>query len=44
MDEAGLLKSLPLNKRAAAIADLCEFKAVKFYGDVYIGKYVGKLV
>jgi hypothetical protein len=39
LDEVGLLKRLPLNKRAGEIALKAGFNpAPKFYGDVYIGR------
>ncbi len=39
VDEAGKLKRLPVNSRAADIARVCGFENVLFYGDVYIGRY-----
>ena len=39
LDEVGLLKRLPLNKRAADIAVKAGFNpAPKFYGDIFIGR------
>ena len=38
LDEAGTLKSLPLNKRASAFATLCGYENVQIYGDVYLGR------
>ena len=38
LDEAGTLKSLPLNNRASSFASLCGYENVKIYGDVYLGR------
>lgn len=39
LDEVGALKHLPLNKRAANLAQRCGFGAgVPFHGDMYIGR------
>lgn len=39
MDEMGLLKSLPINKRASEIARACGLEVESpFYGDVFIGR------
>ena len=39
LDEAGMLKRLPLNKRAADIALRAGFNpAPKFYGDIFLGR------
>ena len=38
LDEASQLKSLPVNRRAAALASACGFKDVPFSGDVFIGR------
>ena len=37
LDEVGMLKSLPPNPRAMAIANACGFDNVQFYGDMYCG-------
>jgi hypothetical protein len=45
LDEVGLLKRLPLNKRAGAMALKAGFNpAPKFYGDVFIGRLKVSLV
>jgi len=38
LDEAGQLKRLPPNARAAGLAEMCGYKAVPFAGDVFIGR------
>jgi peptide deformylase len=38
LDEAGALKSLPYNPRAASIASICGLKDVRLCGDMYIGR------
>jgi len=38
LDEVGLLKSLPRNHRASAIAAVCGFDNTEFYGDVYLSR------
>ena len=43
LDEVGLLKKLPNNKRASAIAARCGFyPAPNFYGDVFVGRVKSK--
>eukprot|EP00934_Nitzschia_sp_Nitz4_P004854 Nitzschia sp. Nitz4//scaffold351_size16537//459//7245//NITZ4_008851-RA/size16537-augustus-gene-0.0-mRNA-1//1//CDS//3329548881//4844//frame0 len=39
LDEVGLLKKLPLNRRASAIAEACGYSpAPQFFGDVFVGR------
>jgi hypothetical protein len=40
MDELGMLKKLPLNKRVSSIAEACGYHSPppNFYGDVFIGR------
>merc|ERR1712238_137668 len=39
LDEAGMLKKLPLNKRASDLARTCGYNPPPtFYGDVYVGR------
>lgn len=43
LDEVGLLKKLPNNKRASAIAASCGYyPRVNFYGDIFIGRVQSK--
>jgi len=44
LDEVGMLKGLPLNRRAGALARECGFDGVSFYGDVYVGRVQTKPV
>lgn len=45
LDEIGLLKRLPMNKRAAEFGLKCGFNpAPKFYGDVFLGRVISKPV
>mmetsp|Transcript_20123 Transcript_20123/g.50151 ORF Transcript_20123/g.50151 Transcript_20123/m.50151 type:complete len:378 (-) Transcript_20123:37-1170(-) len=37
LDEVGLLKKLPVNSRAMALARACGFDSVSFYGDMFVG-------
>ena len=37
LDELGLLKKLPVNSRAMALARACGFDSVSFYGDMFVG-------
>lgn len=38
LDEVGMLKGLPPNRRAAGIAKTCGFDDAQFFGDVFIGR------
>ena len=38
LDEVGMLKNLPPNRRANRLAMECGFDGVQFYGDMYIGR------
>ena len=39
LDEVGLLKRLPLNRRASSLAARCGYlPAPNFYGDVFVGR------
>lgn len=38
LDEAGQLKQLPHNARAAALAACCGFESVQLVGDIYVGR------
>lgn len=40
LDEVGMLKNLPPNPRAVAIATVCGFDNVRFFGDMYCGAVV----
>mmetsp|Transcript_11322 Transcript_11322/g.20809 ORF Transcript_11322/g.20809 Transcript_11322/m.20809 type:complete len:400 (-) Transcript_11322:121-1320(-) len=43
LDEVGLLKHLPNNKRASTLAQQCGFvPAPNFYGDVFVGRVLSK--
>ena len=38
LDEVGMLKGLPPNRRASGIAKTCGFDDAQFFGDVFIGR------
>jgi len=38
LDEVGALKQLPLNRRAAALANTCGYNDVPLFGDMYLGR------
>lgn len=38
LDEVGVLKKLPSNKRAASLATQCGFGEVPFFGDIFVGR------
>ena len=38
LDEVGMLKGLPPNRRAEGLSRECGFDGVNFYGDMYIGR------
>lgn len=40
LDEAGQLKNLEANERAAALASCCGFKGISLAGVIYIGRYI----
>jgi hypothetical protein len=38
LDEVGVIKQLPPNPRANAIAQACGHASVSFFGDLYVGR------
>lgn len=38
LDEVGMLKGLPINRRAGRLAQECGFDGVNFHGDMFIGR------